>query len=811
MKFANKAFVLTLLMLTLVFSAVAQKNLKPASDPRNTAPTVGTGGPYGGPTGLFTVYDGSTLRRGEYTISGAVSNWDRDPGDVDFTTLPLSFQVGLSDNVELFFETEGMRQVKVNSRRNLSGSYAPNSQFFTSAGLQVLPAIVLSPQGPGVAQFTGAIFRPQGAPWAQFPFSGVSAGSYGLIPPFWSGPVFGFAAGTNAQLGPPRAGGNGADNFPGVGSVYGSILPGIVLQTAPVLNQAGAVVNTVPTVFTLQPSYVADAPFISRGFGESSFNHHTAGVKWRFNNVMNPISYGVVLAYRWYENNADSVTGYNMLQRGAGPGANRGDINVTAFADARLAKWANLSANIGFVYAGDVKGTFPNGDFTLLDRPNEIQSAIGVDFPVNKYFQPIVEFRTTQYVGGRTPNALERNPIDGLAGARFFIKRWIGFSAAYRYNVNQQNRASFEDGTTYSTSVLINCPTGQTTACAPTTITNRFQGVPQGFQTSSDPHGYIFQFFVGRRNKREEAKTNIPANVTGLTVSDSTITLGCPPGTQSESRGCNDSRTVSVSTSASDAENDPLTYNYTVSGGRIVGSGANVSWDLSGAGPGTYTITSSVDDGCGFCGKTETRTVTVEECKDCKKICDCPPPATVDGPSGLVSPGSSATFTANVSGGGNVTYNWTVSNGTISSGQGTSSITVDTTRAMAGQSITATVEWKGNEACGCGGTASATAEIATVPTSIQVDEFGPQKDDEVKARVDNFYIRLNNDPTARGYIINYGTAAQIKARRAQILRAINRPGAGHDASKVTFVDSVTSGPVNTKFYVVPAGADNPNP
>ncbi len=809
MKFANKAFVLTLLMLTLVFTAVAQKNLKPASDPRNTAPTVGTGGPYGGPTGLFTVYDGSTLRRGEYTISGAVSNWDRDPGNVDFSTLPLSFQVGLSDNVELFFETEALRQIKVNSRRNLSGSYAPNSQFFTTAGIQVLPAIVMSPLGPGTPQFQGAVFRPQGAPWAQFPYNGANAGTYGLLPPFFSGPVFGFGAGQNAQLGPPRAGGNGADNFPGVGSVYGSILPGIVLQTASVLNQAGAVVNTVPTVFTTQPSYVADAPFISRGFGESAFSEQTAGIKWRFNNVMSPISYGVVLAYRWYGDNAGSFSGYNMLQRGASPGGNRGDINVTAFADARLAKWVNLSANVGFIYASDVKGTFPNGDFTLLDRPNELQSSVGVDFPVNKYFQPIAEFRTTHYVGGRTPNALERNPIDGLIGARVFIKRWIGFSGAYRHNFNQQTRGSFDDGTTFSTSVLVPCTPG-TTACVPTTVTNRFTGVPQGFETSSDPHGYIFQFFVGRRNKREEAKTNIPANVTGLTVSDSTITLGCAPGFKSKSGGCSDSRTVSVSTSASDAENDPLTYNYTVSGGRIVGSGANVSWDLSGAGPGTYTITSAVDDGCGVCGKTETRTVTVEECKDCEKICDCPAPVTVDGPSALINAGSSATFTANVSGSGG-TYNWSVSNGTISSGQGTSSITVDTTRAMAGQSITATVEWIGNEACGCRSSASATGEVAAVPVAEQVDEFGPQKDDEVKARVDNFYIRLNNDPTARGYIINYGTAAQVRARRAQILRAINRPGAGHDASRVTFVDSITSGPVNTKFYVVPAGADNPQP
>ena len=38
------------------------------NDPRNPAPTVGTGGSPGGPTGLFTIYDSQTLRRGEFTL-----------------------------------------------------------------------------------------------------------------------------------------------------------------------------------------------------------------------------------------------------------------------------------------------------------------------------------------------------------------------------------------------------------------------------------------------------------------------------------------------------------------------------------------------------------------------------------------------------------------------------------------------------------------------------------------------------------------------------------------------------------------------
>ena len=128
MKLAKYAFITTLIMLALIITASAQ-TLRSNDDPRNTAPTVGTGGPPGGPTGLFTIYDGQTLRKGEFTFSAAYSNYDRDPGDVDIVEVPVSFQIGLSDYVELFFNTDAYRGIKVNSPRNLSGFYLPNSKL----------------------------------------------------------------------------------------------------------------------------------------------------------------------------------------------------------------------------------------------------------------------------------------------------------------------------------------------------------------------------------------------------------------------------------------------------------------------------------------------------------------------------------------------------------------------------------------------------------------------------------------------------------------------------------------------------------
>ena len=57
----------------------------------------------------------------------------------------------------------------------------------------------------------------------------------------------------------------------------------------------------------------------------------------------------------------------------------------------------------------------------------------------------------------------------------------------------------------------------------------------------------------------------------------------------------------------------------------------------------------------------------------------------------LITAGDNLGFVAEVKGASDVTYNWSISAGTITSGQGTSSITVDT-KGLDGMSVTATVE-----------------------------------------------------------------------------------------------------------------------
>lgn len=820
MRLAKHALLIALVTLAMVF-AVSAQTMRSPDDNRNIAPTVGTGGGTGGPTGLFTIFDGQTLRKGEYTFSIAYSNFDRDPGNADFTEVPISFQIGLSDHLELFFNTDAYRGIKVNNPQNLSSFYLPNSQLSFGGGLPA--AIVLAPGTSGIFA-NRAVYRPAGMPFVQFPFSGGNAGTYGFTNPFFSGNIFGFANNGNATLGPPRAGG-AADNFPGVGSVFGSILPGVVLSTQNLTCVGGQVCGTAPVVYSLAPSYLPDAPFINRRYGTSAFNTYNAGAKWRFNAVDKPWGVGVVLFYRWYNDAADSQAGFNQLQRGASPGGNRGDIGVNLFYDSRIAKWANFSANAGYIYNSSVKGEFPNGTFTILDRPDEFSYGIGVDFPVNQYFQPILEFRQTIYAGGRTPNAFENNPQDAIAGARIFPKRWFGFGLAYRYHVNSQNDtndATFTQSViTYDYPVINNPIAGQPGAGGPgvigagnivpfNTIASTGSLSPT-FRTSTDPHGFIFQVFAGRRNARGlPPKLVPPSDVTAVDLDSSEVVIPCPPGTRSKSGACRDDQTVSVKTTATNPENDTLTYNYTVSGGRVVGQGGSVNWDLSGVKAGTYTITAAADNGCGFCGKTQTKTITVRNCPDCETPCECAS-LSVSGPSGITPLEGSMTFTANVSGGtqNSVTYNWTVSAGTITSGQGTSSITVATTKEMQGQTVTATVDIGGQCNVDCPKTGSASGEIQVFVPKVakRLDDLGPMSDDDVKQRLDALSRELAADPTARGYIVNTGSAKEKAKRNKQFAKAFKFLGI--DTSRVTIVDGGGDGPVNSAIWIVPAGADNP--
>ena len=333
-------------------------------------------------------------------------------------------------------------------------------------------------------------------------------------------------------------------------------------------------------------------------------------------------------------------------------------------------------------------------------------------------------------------------------------------------------------------------------------------GEPLGFSPSSDPHGFGAQLWFGHRNSREPSILPNQPPVASLAASMATITLPCPPETTSPTCPATANTTVGLTTTASDPDGDTLLYTYTVTGGRVTGEGANVSWDLSGVGPGTYTASVEVDDGCG-CITASSTTVTIAACPDCHPILVCP---TVNVTcADQVQDGAPATFTARYTPGTppvSPTYNWTVSAGTITSGQGTDTITVDS-KGLGGQTITATVELGGlDPSCGRTGSCS-TPVMGLPPVSRKFDEYGNIRFNDEKARLDNFAIQLNNEPGAKGWIIGFGACdakGEERAKRAHDYLVNTR---GVSDSSLVVRDGGCMPEQRVELWIQPVGAAEP--
>ncbi len=202
-------------------------------------------------------------------------------------------------------------------------------------------------------------------------------------------------------------------------------------------------------------------------------------------------------------------------------------------------------------------------------------------------------------------------------------------------------------------------------------------------------------------------------------------------------------------------------------------------------------------------------------CQDgAREVC---PRVTVMCPTEMSEQDNPLTFSAKVSGGdanAQFTFNWTLSAGTIISGQGTPMITVDTT-GLGGQLVRATVE-VGGVAESCAKSESCEAKVSPAPIMCRrpFDEYGENRLIYEPARLDNFAIVLQAEPAAKGMIIVYAgkrarpNEALERAKRAQKYLTDKR---GIDEARLTLVDGGYRGGVTTELWIVPYGALPPVP
>ncbi|HKO96966.1 MAG TPA: hypothetical protein VJU86_08245 [Pyrinomonadaceae bacterium] len=154
-----------------------------------------------------------------------------------------------------------------------------------------------------------------------------------------------------------------------------------------------------------------------------------------------------------------------------------------------------------------------------------------------------------------------------------------------------------------------------------------------------------------------------------------------------------------------------------------------------------------------------------------------------------------------------VTYSWTISEGTIVSGQGTQAIKL---KPPGETSFAATVTIGGLDPA-CGSTASCAFIICPAPPSRKFDSFSFVPGEEVTKRAGKFADALVNEPGAMGYVLSYARRggapdeAKVIAERAKAYLVSER---GIQVDRIV-VEGGAKDQTTIELWVVPSGATPP--
>jgi len=257
----------------------------------------------------------------------------------------------------------------------------------------------------------------------------------------------------------------------------------------------------------------------------------------------------------------------------------------------------------------------------------------------------------------------------------------------------------------------------------------------------------------------------------------------------------------------------PIKYKWTTDAGTIIGEGPVVTWNMAGLTPGYHKASLDIQSvgSDGSCQAFSAVSVLVKPCVAVPPVCpaieiSCPTTVALDQP---------LTFTSRYSGGvpANVTpvYNWTVSAGTIIAGQGTESIKVDTA-GLGGQTVRASLSIGGYN-LECSADCAVTIPLPKL-SNRKFDEFPDISRNDEKARLDNFAIELQNDPTATAYVIVYpgrsGKRGEVQYHAGRVVDYLVN-SRNLDKSRIVTLVGPARDELFVELWITPQGATPPNP
>ena len=479
-----------------------------------------------------------------------------------------------------------------------------------------------------------------------------------------------------------------------------------------------------PTFPGTAPGYVQDYPFASNNNGGTG--DITLGLKYALLSERHgaPVSLSV-------RNDLiiSTKTDVNKLLNDGTEGSPLSDMVSLALSK----HWSNaLTATFNFGYKF-VRAPRDSQGNVLFDMPDQVRTGIGfLMFPESR-FQPMVEYSGVVFTSapGTPPDNSfgARDPIDGVWGLRMYPWKNIGIDIGYRRMLNLRDL--------------------------------------------NDRNGFVVK--IGAAYWPEKAPPiNHPPTVS-CTADKSMVYL------DSGDR-------ITVNCTASDPDNDPLTYTWSSTGGKVDGNGPQVRWLSAGTPVGSDAITAKVDDGRGGSASSSV-TVRVEPKPN------HPPTITCTADRSSVFAGEKVHITTNASDpdGDPLTYTWRANAGQIVDNG--AAVDLDTSGLAPGNySVTVRVEDGRGGAADC----SSTVEVKPAPVPPKAEKisdcaFGKplstRIDNVCKRILDDVALRLQNEPRGNAVIIGYSDPKEAKPDKIANDRATNGVKylgeKGIDASRIT--------------------------
>ena len=460
--------------------------------------------------------------------------------------------------------------------------------------------------------------------------------------------------------------------------------------------------------------------------------------------------------------------------------------------------------------------------YQLATLQNEFIYRGGAEMAVHKAVRIIAELDGKKYYGGSSEGLNPKSPVDVILGLRFFPREWASLGAGYQVTLHQTNANGMKEKSGFVVQGTLgtrrNDPPTVTCAVAKSSI---LQGDTTTVRASAvDPDGDVLTYSWNVSGGKIDGKGDTATfNATGLAPGKYTVTNTVADRKKHEASCSADitvlkrniAPTVSVEPSsfavtqgesanlrciASDANNDPLTYTWSVDGQSLAAAGPQITFGSEGRKPGTYNVQCSVSDGEASASASSTGTVR-------ERIIPNRPPAiecqttTMD-----VASGGSIELRAKASDpdGDKLNYSWSSTGGVVS-GSGETA-TFNATGVKAG-SYTATVtvdDGRGLKAS-CSMTINVSERLSV--TKDKCGYFAPAKDrvdNCAKAILDDLAVRMKNDPKLHANVIGYTDGSKLEARKK---------GLGEKRAKAVAAYLEKQGVEISRMTITDGGANNP--